>query len=208
MKCRKMMLGIGVGMCVLLFTSAFSLAIEPGKLLMETVDKGFIVLKNPSLGGVEKTQERRQALWKEISFVFNFEEMSKRALGQHWKKRSSEEKKEFVELFTNILKDAYIGKTDTYNGEKIVLLREKQDSEYAVVQTKFVTKNGTEIAVDYSMLNNGGEWKIYDVVIEGVSMINNYRSQFYNILLKSPYETLVKRMKEKKTEGETATAAK
>jgi len=130
--------------------------------------------------------------------------MSKRALGQHWKKRSPEEKKEFVELFTNILKDAYIGKTDTYNGEKVVLLREKQDSDYAVVQTKFITKNGTEIAVDYSMLNNSGEWKIYDVIIEGVSMINNYRSQFNNILLKSPYENLVKRMQEKTTE-ETAT---
>jgi len=204
MKCRKMMLGMSVGISVLLFTSSFSLAMEPGKLLMETVDKGLTVLKEPSLSGTEKTQERRQALWKEISIVFNFEEMSKRALGQHWKKRSPEEKKEFVELFTNILKDAYIGKTDTYNGEKVVLLREKQDSDYAVVQTKFITKNGTEIAVDYSMLNNSGEWKIYDVIIEGVSMINNYRSQFNNILLKSPYENLVKRMKEKTTE-ETAT---
>ena len=204
MKCRKMMLGMSVGISVLLFTSSFSLAMEPGKLLMETVDKGLTVLKEPSLSGTEKTQERRQALWKEISCVFNFEEMSKRALGQHWKKRSPEEKKEFVELFTNILKDAYIGKTDTYNGEKVVLLREKQDSDYAVVQTKFITKNGTEIAVDYSMLNNSGEWKIYDVIIEGVSMINNYRSQFNNILLKSPYENLVKRMQEKTTE-ETAT---
>ena len=204
MKCRKMMLGMSVGISVLLFTSSFSLAMEPGKLLMETVDKGLTVLKEPSLSGTEKTQERRQALWKEISIVFNFEEMSKRALGQHWKKRSPEEKKEFVELFTNILKDAYIGKTDTYNGEKVVLLREKQDSDYAVVQTKFITKNGTEIAVDYSMLNNSGEWKIYDVIIEGVSMINNYRSQFNNILLKSPYENLVKRMQEKTTE-ETAT---
>jgi|SRR3972149_6093332 len=204
MKCRKMMLGMSVGISVLLFTSSFSLAMEPGKLLMETVDKGLTVLKEPALSGTEKTQERRQALWKEISIVFNFEEMSKRALGQHWKKRSPEEKKEFVELFTNILKDAYIGKTDTYNGEKVVLLREKQDSDYAVVQTKFITKNGTEIAVDYSMLNNSGEWKIYDVIIEGVSMINNYRSQFNNILLKSPYENLVKRMQEKTTE-ETAT---
>ena len=204
MKCRKMMLGMSVGISVLLFTSSFSLAMEPGKLLMETVDKGLTVLKEPALSGTEKTQERRQALQKEISCVFNFEEMSKRALGQHWKKRSPEEKKEFVELFTNILKDAYIGKTDTYNGEKVVLLREKQDSDYAVVQTKFITKNGTEIAVDYSMLNNSGEWKIYDVIIEGVSMINNYRSQFNNILLKSPYENLVKRMQEKTTE-ETAT---
>src|SRR3990170_8895078 len=171
MNYRKITSALCIGMLSLAVISPLLWAGEPGKLLMETIDKGFAILKDPSLKGDEKTQERRQALWKEISPVFNFEEMSKRSLGQHWKKRSPEEKKEFVELFTNILKDAYIGKTDTYNGEKVVLLREKQDSDYAVVQTKFITKNGTEIAVDYSMLNNSGEWKIYDVIIEGVSMI-------------------------------------
>ena len=74
-------------------------------------------------------QERRQKLWEEISPIFNFEEMSKRALGQHWKSRTPEEKKEFVELFTNIMKDAYIGKTDTYSGEKVVIISEKQDKK-------------------------------------------------------------------------------
>lgn len=172
---------------------------EPGKLLMETIDKGLTVLKDPSLKGEDKALERRQRLWNEISPIFSFEEMSKRALGQHWKKRTPEEKKEFVELFTNILKDSYIGKTDTYSGEKIVLLGEKKEDIYANVQTKLITNKGTEALVDYRMLNNQGKWKIYDVIIEGVSLVNNYRSQFNNILMKSSFEELVQKIKEKKS---------
>jgi phospholipid transport system substrate-binding protein len=171
---------------------------EPGKLIMKTIDNGLAVLKEPSLKGKEKAEERRQRLWKEISFIFNFEEMSKRALGQHWKKRTADEKKEFVELFTNILKDAYIGKTDAYSGEKIVVLKEKiDDNNYATVQTKIISNTGTEVFVDYRMLNNDGKWTIYDVIIEGVSLVNNYRSQFNNILLKSSYEELIQKMKDK-----------
>lgn len=171
----------------------------PGKLVMETIDRGLSVLKDPSLKGEEKKPERRQRLWGEIAPIFNFEEMSKRALSQCWKKRTPQEKTEFVELFTNILKDSYIGKTDTYTGEKIVLIREKQDEkDYASVQTKIITSSGSEVAVDYRMMYCEGKWTIYDVIIEGVSLVNNYRSQFNNILVKSTYEELVLKMKEKK----------
>ncbi|WKZ18299.1 MAG: ABC transporter substrate-binding protein [Candidatus Jettenia sp. CY-1] len=165
---------------------------------MNTIDSGLIILKDPSLQGADKTQERKQRLWNEISPIFNFEEMSKRTLGQYWKKRSPEEKKEFVELFTVILKDSYIGKTDTYSGEKIVYITEKQDKNYSTVQTKFITKNNTAILIDYRLINNQGKWKIYDVIIEGVSLINNYRSQFNTILLKSSYGELIQKIKEKK----------
>ena len=198
MKHRKTIFVMFIGILFVLCTPAFLCAEEPGKLLMETIDKGLTVLKDPSLKGEEKSQDRRQKLWNEISPVFSFEEMSKRALGQHWKKRTSEEKKEFVELFTNILKDSYIGNTDTYSGEKIVLLGEKQEDNYANVQTKLITNKGTEVLVDYRLLSNQGKWKIYDVIIEGVSLVNNYRSQFNNILLKSSFEELVQKMKEKK----------
>lgn len=172
---------------------------EPGTLLMKTIDSGLSVLKEPSLQGPEKVQERRKKLWEEISPIFNFNEMSKRALGLHWKKRTDTEKKEFVELFTNILKDAYIGKTDTYSGEKIVFLKEKQDEKkYATVQTKIITNTGTEVLVDYRMLSNDGKWTIYDVIIEGVSLVNNYRSQFNNILTKSSFADLIQKIKDKK----------
>lgn len=199
MKCRKVLPAIFFG--IVLSISTFLIAGEqgePGKLLMNTIDSGLIILKDPSLQGADKTQERKQRLWNEISPIFNFEEMSKRTLGQYWKKRFPEEKKEFVELFTVILKDSYIGKTDTYSGEKIVYITEKQDKNYSTVQTKFITKNNTEILIDYRLINNQGKWKIYDVIIEGVSLINNYRSQFNTILLKSSYGELIQKIKEKK----------
>jgi phospholipid transport system substrate-binding protein len=199
-KIMKTVLGIFV-ISLLTSTSALLWAQEPGKLIMETIDRGLVILKDPSLKGNEKLLERRQKLWKEISPIFHFEEMSKRALGQYWKSRSSEEKKEFVELFTNIMKDAYIGKTDTYSGEKIIFVKEKQADKYANVQTKFVTNQGTEILVDYYLLNDQGNWKIYDVVIEGVSLINNYRTQFNSILVKSSYRELVQKIKEKNANG-------
>ena len=129
--------------------------------------------------------------------------MSKRALGHQWKKRTPEKKREFVELFTNIMKDAYIGKTDTYSGEKIVFLKEKNDdNKYATVQTKIISNTGTEALVDYRMLSNDGKWTIYDVIIEGVSLVNNYRSQFNNILMKSSFEELIQKIKDKKGKEE------
>ncbi|MEK7789878.1 MAG: ABC transporter substrate-binding protein [Planctomycetota bacterium] len=199
MNYRKITSALGIGMLSLAVISPLLWAGEPGKLLMETIDKGFAILKDTSLKGEEKVQERRQMLWKEISPIFNFEEMSKRALGQHWKSRTPEEKKEFVELFTNIMKDAYIGETDTYSGEKVVIISEKQDKKYATVQTKIITNKGTEVSVDYNMLNNPGGWAIYDVIIEGVSLVNNYRSQFNNILIKSSYKELVQKIKAKQS---------
>ena len=205
MNYRKITSALCIGMLSLAVISPLLWAGEPGKLLMETIDKGFAILKDPSLKGDEKVQERRQKLWEEISPIFNFEEMSKRALGQHWKSRTPEEKKEFVELFTNILKDAYIGKTDTYSGEKVVIISEKQDKNYATVQTRFITNTGTEISVDYNMHNNPGRWTIYDVIIEGVSLVNNYRSQFNNILIKSSYKELIQKIKAKQSKEETST---
>ena len=198
---NNMTLVVCITSCFFVFGNSILFAGDPGKLVMDTIDKGLVVLKEPSLKGNDKVNERRQKLWETISPIFNFEEMSKRALGQHWKKRNDEEKKEFVGLFTNILKDAYIGKTDAYSGEKVILMKERVDKEYATVQTKFILNTGSELVVDYNMLNNSGEWKIYDVIIEGVSLVNNYRSQFNSILIKSTYNELVKRIKEKKANG-------
>ena len=198
---NNMTLVVCITSCFFVFGNSILFAGDPGKLVMDTIDKGLVVLKEPSLKGNDKVNERRQKLWETISPIFNFEEMSKRALGQHWKKRNDEEKKEFVGLFTNILKDAYIGKTDAYSGEKVILMKERVDKEYATVQTKFILNTGSELVVDYNMLNNSGEWKIYDVIIEGVSLVNNYRSQFNSILIKSTYNELVQRIKEKKANG-------
>lgn len=199
MKQRTVISAIGIIAFLLTCMSQLLWAGEPAKLLMETIERGLAVLNDTSLKGNEKIPERRQRLWREISPIFNFEEMSKRALGLHWKSRTPDEKTEFVVLFTNIMKEAYIGKTDTYSGEKIVFINERIDKNYATVQTKLITNSGTEIAVEYNMHNNPGKWSIYDVNIEGVSLVNNYRSQFNNILIKSSYKELVQKIKEKQS---------
>ena len=199
MNSRKIVIAVFIGIFYFISGTSSLWAGEAGKLIMGTIEKGLAVLKDPALKGSEKTLERRQRLWQEISPVFNFDEMSKRALGLHWQKRSPEEKGQFTELFTNILKETYIGKTDTYSGEKIIYIGEKQEDIYASVQTKLITNTGVEVLAEYRLFKNKDNWRIYDVIIEGVSLVNNYRSQFYNILGKSSFESLLQTLKEKNT---------
>ncbi len=180
------------------FISGFLWAAAPGDIIMETIDRGMAVLRDPSLSSEDKFSERRDKLWAEISPIFDFEEMSKRALGKHWSGRTSEEREEFIRLFTRILRDTYVGKTDAYSGESIEFLRERQSGNRSKVQTNFITKRGQEISVDFSLIKKDEKWEIYDMIIEGISLVNNYRSQFREILKKSSYEELVQKIKVKK----------
>ena len=197
MNYRKIIFKIFFGVFFLTFTSSFLWAGEPGDLIMGSIDRGISILKDPSLQGEEKAEERKQKIWKELSPIFYYEEMSKRVLGKYWRKRTIEEKKEFVGIFTNYLKGLYIGKTYYYSGEKIVYISEKQNGKYSKVQTKVITKKGKEASVEYRLLNNDGKWKIYDVIVEGVSFVNNYRSQYNSVLVRSSYEELIQKIKQK-----------
>ncbi|KHE92602.1 MAG: ABC transporter substrate-binding protein [Candidatus Scalindua rubra] len=198
MKNKKKIFTISVAVFIMLsVTSTCLWAGEAGDLVKQTIDNGLRVLKDPALAGKDKTTERRKRLWEEIKSIFNMEEMAKRSLGQYWRERTPEEKTEYIELFTVLVKDTYLKNTDTYSGEKVVLLRESQDAAYHKVQTKFVTSAAKEIDVDFSLINNNGKLQIYDVNIEGVSLVNNYRSQFNSILLRSPFKVLIQTMKEK-----------
>jgi phospholipid transport system substrate-binding protein len=198
MKNKRKIFTITVAVFIMMsVTSTCLWAGEAGDLVKQTIDNGLSVLKDPALAGKDKTPERRKKLWEEIRFIFNMEEMAKRALGRYWKERTPEERKEYVELFTELIKNTYLKNTDTYSGEKVVLLKETQDEGYYKVQTTFITRTGKEIAVDFNLINNNGELQIYDVNIEGVSLVNNYRSQFNDFLLKSPFKELVQNMREK-----------
>lgn len=197
MRCRRIIFAIFAGIFFLMSKPVFLRAEEPGKLIMRTIEKSLSIREEVSVDGKVDKQMCEIRLWEEIAPLFNLEEASKRALGRHWRNLTHEEKKEFVELFTDIIKEAYLGQACTSTGEKFVYLSEKQDDNYAKVLTKFIATTGTEISVDFRLLNNRGKWGIYDVVIEGVSLVNNYRSQFDTILVKSPYRELVQKMKEK-----------
>ena len=134
---------------------------------------------------------------KSIRFVACFVEIAKRSLGSAWRRRSPEEQKEFVKLFTDLLERAYLDQLESYNGEKIQYVKETEDDNHAQVDTKIIDNKGREFSVNYRLHNRNGDWKIYDVVIEDISLINNYRAQFNRVLVKSPYEDLVNRMKGK-----------
>ena len=182
----------------LLFQPVPAAAGPPADQLRQTVDSLLAVLKNPEFKGEAKAKERREKLRQIIYPRFDFTEMAKRALGSHWQRRSPEEQKEFVKLFTDLLEAAYVDKIESYNGEKVQYLNEKQDQNFAQVDTKIVDKQAKEFSVNYRLHNESGEWKVYDIVIENISLVNNYRAQFNRVLAKSSYDELLSAMKEKR----------
>lgn len=178
----------------------------PTEQVKQTIDKVLDILKNKELKKPEKTKERRTLLREVVGERFDYEEMAKRSLALHWKKRTQEERKEFISLFSDLLERSYIKKIESYTEENVVYSDENINGAYAYVKTKIITKRNVEIPIEYRLLKKKEKWEVYDVVIEGVSLINNYRNQFNKIIRTNSYEELVRRMKYKQEEerfGET-----
>lgn len=184
-------------MLALLLCAGIGPAAVPGPTgqIRGTIDRVIEILKRPDLKSKPRAAERRDLLRREIRAVFDFEEMSKRALGPNWRERTPREREAFVGLFTELLENAYLGKIDSYRGETINYVKETLDLPYAVVATVIVTSRGQEIPVDYRMLREADGWRIYDVVIEQVSLVNNYRSQFNAILRKSTFPEMMDKLR-------------
>jgi phospholipid transport system substrate-binding protein len=163
----------------------------PTASIRETVDKVLAILKDQS---VITRQERRKILREVIHARFDFTEMAKRSLGAIWRQRTPNEQQEFVEVFVELLKDAYLTQIESYGGEKILYLGETREGSYADVKTKIVSKKPAEFSVNYKLHLTNGEWKVYDVVVENISIVNNYRSQFSRIISKSSDEELLRKM--------------
>lgn len=144
--------------------------------------------------------KRRQALKKAISTIFDYSEMAKRSLGKHWNMRTAAEKKQFTDLFASLLENSYAGKIESYNNEKIVYIKEIVDGEYSEIKSKVVTAARDEFTIDYRLFKQNGKWMVYDVVIEGVSLVSNYRSQFNKIITSNGYDKLVKKLQSKNDE--------
>jgi phospholipid transport system substrate-binding protein len=187
-----------VGLAILLLVqSVWVAAGVPGDQVRQTADKVLAILKDPQLKGESKKNERRDKLREVIYQRFDFTEMARRSLGSEWRRRSPEEQKEFVKLFTGLLERAYLDNIESYNGEKFRYLKEQEDNNHAEVDTKIIDNKGQEFSVNYRLHKVNGDWKVYDVVIEDISLVNNYRSQFNRVLATSSYKELVNRMKGK-----------
>ena len=192
--------GVGALLSSLLLISSTSIAQagEPQEKVRETVDAVLGVLQDKTLQGPEHTEKRRDKMRQAVFQRFGFEEMSQRALGQHWQKRTPAEKKEFTTLFGELLERSYINKIESYTGNQVVrYTNEAIDNDYASVRTEIVLKRDANVEVEYRLLRRDGNWQVYDVVIDGVSLVNNYRTQFHNIVSQESYEALVKKLKVK-----------
>ncbi len=135
-----------------------------------------------------------------ISPSFNFEMISQRVMGEYWEKCLYDQQSGFVELFTNHLKNSYLNKPRPIFGKKIISLREKQFGDFAKVQTTLLVQSGREVSTDFYLLRVNGKWKICDLVVEGVSLVNNYHSQITNTLVRTSYEELLRTIKKKQGE--------
>jgi phospholipid transport system substrate-binding protein len=192
----KRMAAFGLG--IFLFMQPVSVSAgAPGDQVRQTVDKLLAILKDPQLKQEGKKNERHEELKKLIYQRFDFTEMARRALGPEWRRHTPEQQKEFVKLFTDLLERAYLQQIESYNDQKVRYLNEREDSSYAQVDTKIVDNKGQEFSVNYRLHNVNGDWKVYDVVIEDISLVNNYRAQFSRVLASSSYQELVHGMKDK-----------
>lgn len=144
---------------------------------------------------LEQSGDRRAEIRKVAEETFDVEEMSRRALGQHWKARTPEERREFMTLFADLLERSYIARVESGRGGKVNYTGETVTGDEATVRTRILTPQRTEVPVDYRMHRKDGRWQVYDLNIEGVSLIANYRSQFDRIIRTSSYAELVKRLR-------------
>ena len=168
----------------------------PTEAVKKSVDEVIRILEDPAWKKPEKKEERRKLLDQTIAQRFNFAEMAKRSLGAEWAKRTPEEQKEFAANLQTLLSNTYIGRIEAYSGEKVQYLKELNDGEYAEVYTK-VDNGKVVIELTYKMENSGGEWRVYDVVVEGTGLVQNYREQFKRILRKDSFAELSKQLRDK-----------
>jgi phospholipid transport system substrate-binding protein len=187
---------------VLVATTAAQPVTTPRDTVQKAVARVLAVASGPTLrdasAGHAERERSRAEIRRVAAELFDFEEMSRRALSRHWGARTPAEQAEFVGLFTDLLERGYLGRIQSYAGEKIVYLGEGIDGPFATVKSRvLLPTRHTEIAVDYRLMQKNGTWKVYDVLVDGVSFVSTYRSEFNRVIQLTGYESLVERMRSK-----------
>jgi phospholipid transport system substrate-binding protein len=194
---RRLLAGACALSFALLLGGTAALAGGPATEAMKgTIDEVLRVLQDKDLKKPERHEERRKTLEKVVAARFSYEEMAKRSLAAQWTKLSEDERKEFVDLFKGLLTRTYADKVESYSGEPVQYINERNQEGYAEVRTKVISGKA-EIPLDYRLMNKGGDWQVYDVVIDGISLVNNYRGQFSKIIRSSSYADLVDALRKK-----------
>jgi phospholipid transport system substrate-binding protein len=188
-----------VVLALVLLASFQAAAGEPTEQIRSAISRGVEILDGTNLNNEKQRKTAVDRLREIVYPLFDFKEMAMRALGPHWRRLEAQQQKDFVALFTELLERTYAERIDLYEGQKVVYTGETLDKNYAVVKTKIVGKNGESYSADYRLHLAEGKWRIYDVVAENISLVNNYRSQFNRIIVNSSFDELLKKMKEKTT---------
>jgi phospholipid transport system substrate-binding protein len=196
----RAVLVVALALVGVIATDARVVAGAPTEQLRTQIDRVIKTLEDPELLKEHRAVERRKAVRKIAEEIFDFPETAKRSLGRHWAARTPAERDEFVKLFADLMERSYISKIELYGGEKIGFSGDTVEGDIATVKSRIVTKGGSEIPIDYRMLRKGDRWLVYDVSIEGVSLVANYRTQFNKIIQTSSYQELVKKLKTKQEE--------
>ncbi len=202
MTVRATALGIAVVLTLAMAAGRPAWAGAPTEQLRTQIDRVIKVLEDPEMAKEARMVERRTMIRRVANDIFDFSETTRRSLGPHWQARTPQEREEVTRLYADLLERSYIGKIEMYSGEKIQFLGDTIDGDQATVRTRLVTRQGTDIPVDYRMHRLPGDrWLTYDVSIEGVSLVANYRAQFNKIIQTSGYASLVKKLAAKEQEG-------
>ena len=191
---------VALASLLILSTAQGGWAATAQEQLKGAIDRVVSTLDSPALKGDGKAVERRSAVRKIANEIFDFSEIARRSLGRYWQPLSEAQRTEFVGLFGDLLERSYISKIELYGGEKIVYSGERVDGDLATVSTKIITKNGTEVPVDYRMIKRADRWLVYDVSIECVSLVSNYRTQFNKIIQTTSYNELISKLRNKQDE--------
>jgi len=198
MSIARIVLTVFAGLVCLFPAGAWAGA--PTDQIKGTIDQVIRTVEDPALKQPAMAEQRRAAIRKQAETLFDFTETAKRALGRHWPELSDVQQREFASLFTDLLERSYINRIEQYGGERIVYSGDSIEGDTATVRTKFITKQGTEIPVDYRLLRRGDRWLAYDVFVEGISLVSNYRTQFDRIMRTASYPELVRRMRANQSE--------
>ncbi|MCG6894217.1 MAG: ABC transporter substrate-binding protein [Desulfobacteraceae bacterium] len=194
---------IAATVVVLLSLTTNAFGVEPMEALRGPIERGLQIIKDPELQAEDKKDEQRRLLKQEVWSVFNFEEISRRALANNWRLFDEAQRERFVDLFSQLLFETYISKIRSeYQDEAVVFLDQEVTDDRAKVFTK-VTRESVETPIDYSMKMIDGHWQVYDVRVENVSLVGNYRSQFSKILLRNSPDHLIESLR-KKVQGKSS----
>lgn len=189
-----------IGISLLFHGGARAATADPVVFIKETVDEVISVLQDEKLAAPVHKVERKNRVVAIVEQKFDFREMSMRTLAKYWRERSPQEQDRFVSLFKTLLENTYIAKIDTYSGEKVNFKKGAVQGNKAIVYSELIRKN-VETPVNYKLISTDNHWKIYDVEVEGVSLVNNYRSQFASILNKENFASLIAKLEEKVNKG-------